>query len=197
MQVVDRLHVCLGSLHIVLRNRIRLERSMLSLICVLMYAASPIVGIVIPRQNGAPDPGGATVSNPGLQAIPASGKAYNTFSNGKAEIIGGFPYDSGPIPDVYQPRDIDIPFGRQFHGDLMMFPQDQLNDPSRNTGEYTPNVYDFANQSACGIPDNSYIQMKVAIHPYFLKYAGLDRKLSPFLHHVLRLRIANLHRPTC
>lgn len=30
--------------------------------------------------------------------------------------------------------------------------------------------------SACGIPDNSCDQGKAAIHPYWLKYAGLDRK---------------------
>ena len=144
----------------------------------LLCTMQNVSGAVIARQNGAPDPGDATVANPGLQAVPATAKADNTFSNGAAEIIGGFPYDSGPIPDVYQPRDVDIPFGRMFHGDLMMFPQGELNDPTLNTGSYTPNVYDFANQSACGIPDNSYIQMKVAIHPYFLKYAGLDRKSS-------------------
>ena len=57
-----------------------------------------------------------------------------------------------------------------------MFPQGQLNDPKSYTDQWTPNVYDFANQSACGIPDNAYLQGKAAIHPYFLKYAGLDRK---------------------
>ena len=35
---------------------------------------------------------------------------------------------------------------------------------------------DDAKQSACGIPDNAYSNSKVAIHPYWLKYAGLDRK---------------------
>ena len=30
--------------------------------------------------------------------------------------------------------------------------------------------------SACGIPDNAYFQEKAAIHPFFLKYAGLDSK---------------------
>ena len=57
-----------------------------------------------------------------------------------------------------------------------MFPQGQLNDPNSYTDQWTPNVYDFANQSACGIPDNACLQGKAAIHPYFLKYAGLDRK---------------------
>ncbi|MCJ1478382.1 hypothetical protein MMC13_007062 [Lambiella insularis] len=133
------------------------------------------------RKNGAPDPGDATeTTDPGVQTVPASAKADNTFSNGAAEIIGGFPYEDGTIPDLYQPREIDIPFARLFHGNLMMFPEGQLNQPGFNTDQYTPNVYDFANQSACGIPDNSYVQMKVAIHPYFLKYAGLDHVCVSF-----------------
>ncbi len=56
-----------------------------------------------------------------------------------------------------------------FHGNISMFPQGQLNDPNSNKDEWTPNVYDFANQSACGIPDNAYLQGKAAIHPYSLK----------------------------
>lgn len=63
-----------------------------------------------------------------------------------------------------------------FHGNISILPQGQLNDPKSYTDQWTPNVYDFANQSACGIPDNAYLQRKAAIHPYFLKYAGLDRK---------------------
>ena len=158
-----------------------LDHIMYSSTLVTLYAASLVNGMIIFRQNGAPDPGDATLpTDPGVQAVPASAKPDNTFSNGAAEIIGGFPYDSGTIPDLYQPREIDIPFGCQFHGDLMMFPEGQLNQPGFNTDEYTPNLYDFANQSACGIPDNSYVQMKVAIHPYFLKYAGLDRELPYF-----------------
>lgn len=45
--------------------------------------------------------------------------------------------------------------------------------------------------SACGIPDNAYFQTKAAIHPYFLKYAGLDRKFcsASFLHICLDLAI--------
>ena len=37
---------------------------------------------------------------------------------------------------------------------------------------------DNANQSACGIPHNAYYISHVAIHPYWLKYAPLDRKPS-------------------
>lgn len=43
--------------------------------------------------------------------------------------------------------------------------------------------------SACGIPDDAYHQTKAAIHPYFLKYAGLDRKLKLF--HSLELEKAS------
>ena len=35
---------------------------------------------------------------------------------------------------------------------------------------------DDPKQSACGIPHNAYSISHVAIHPYWLKYANLDRK---------------------
>ena len=136
-----------------------------SFILSIALATSQVSCSIIPRAGSG-----------GFQEIPTTAKADNTFSNGKDEIIGGFPFDDGPIPELYQPRDIDIPFGRQFHGNMSMFRKGEVNDPNFNTAQWTPNVYDSASQSACGIPDNSYLQMKVAIHPYFLKYAGLDRK---------------------
>lgn len=132
--------------------------------------------IVIPRDDGPPDPGNSTVSDPGVQIVPDTAKAPNTFSNGQAQVTSEYPYSTEPIPNLYQPRNIDIPFGRMFHGNITMFPQGQLNDPKSNTDQWTPNVYDFANQSACGMPDNAYWQGKAAIHPYYLKYAGLDRR---------------------
>lgn len=155
---------------------------MLSLIYTILYLTALTTSSIIPRQNGAVNPGHSTnPTDPGVQAMPATGKADNTFSNGKEETVGGFPYDDGILaPKLYQPREIDIPFGRQFHGDLMMFKKGEVNDPNFNTAQWTPNKYDFANQSACGIPDNAYVQMKVAIHPYFLKYAGLDRRSTLF-----------------
>ena len=85
---------------------------MLRNICIILMAASSVAGVVIPRDDGPPDPGDATVSDPGLQTVPDTAKAPNTFSNGQAEVVQGFPYSSDPIPDLYQPRDIDIPFGR-------------------------------------------------------------------------------------
>lgn len=160
-------------------------------------------GLLVPRDDGPspPDPGSATIPDPGLIPVPDTGKADNTFSNGAAENVTSWPYSSDPIPAVYQPRDIDLPFGRWFHGKMTMFTEGQLNQPDRSTDEWTPNQFDSANQryvsswvilicfwilhrttltifSACGIPDNAYLQNKVAIHPYFLKFAGLDRKSS-------------------
>lgn len=56
------------------------------------------------------------------------------------------PYSSDPVPSFYQPRDIDIPFGRMVHGKMAMFPQGQVNDPTLNTNKWAPGVYDYANQ---------------------------------------------------
>ena len=130
------------------------------------------------RDDGPPSPGSAKVAMSAAtgQNVPRTAKAPNTFSNGQPQITAEYPYSTDPIPDIYQPRDIDIPFGRMVHGNLTMFPQGQLNDPSSATDQWTPNVYDFANQrfalvlawgiglclltngSACGIPDNAYWQ---------------------------------------
>lgn len=63
------------------------------------------------------------------------------------------------------------------HGNMKFFPAGQLNTPTGDTDEWTPQGTDSATQSACGIPDNAFAISKVAIHPYFLKYADLSRKL--------------------
>ena len=59
---------------------------------------------------------------------------------------------------------------------MNFFSTGQLNTASENTDEWLPQGTDSATQSACGIPDNAYSISKVAIHPYFLKYADLSRK---------------------
>ncbi|KAI4208792.1 MAG: hypothetical protein LQ349_009628, partial [Xanthoria aureola] len=121
------------------------------------------------------------LSGQGLQDVPNEPKAVNTFSNGHSQDNNGFDWgwDANkkpfPIPDLYQPRDIDIPFGRMYHGNISFFGYGQYNDPTDNTATWGPDALDRANQSACGIPDDSSFQTKAAIHPYFLKYAGLDR----------------------
>lgn len=63
------------------------------------------------------------------------------------------------------------------HGNMKFFSAGQLNTPTGDTDEWLPQGTDSASQSACGIPDNAYSISKVAIHPYFLKYADLSRKL--------------------
>ena len=102
--------------------------------------------MVLPRDDGPPDPGDQNVTDPGLISVPDQARAPNTFSNGQPQVTAEYPYSTDPIPDLYQPRGIDIPFGRMFHGNMTMFPQGQLNDPSSDTDQWTPNVYDFANQ---------------------------------------------------
>lgn len=61
---------------------------------------------------------------------------------------------------------------------MKFFPAGQLNTPTGDTDQWMPGATDSASQSACGIPDNAFQISKVAIHPYFLKYADLSRKLS-------------------
>lgn len=80
------------------------------------------------------------------------------------------------VPDVYAARDIDLPFYRLYHGSMKFFPAGQLNTPDRDRDVWADaGGVDSANQSACGIPDNAFSISKVAIHPYFLKYADLSR----------------------
>lgn len=61
---------------------------------------------------------------------------------------------------------------------MKLFPAGQLNTPDNDTDLWQPQGQDSASQSACGIPDNAFSISKVAIHPYFLKYADLSRKLE-------------------
>ncbi|KAL8918382.1 MAG: hypothetical protein Q9208_007401 [Pyrenodesmia sp. 3 TL-2023] len=152
-----------------------------SLLLLTVFAPSNV--FACGKGDGPANPGIKTLSNSGLQDVPDKGKAPNTFNNGKPEDTCGMQWGTGPVPDLYQPRDIDIPFGRMYHGKISFFDYGEFNDPKDNTASWRPNVMDNANQSACGIPDDAYHQTKAAIHPYFLKYAGLDRKqqlLHPF-----------------
>ena len=111
---------------------------------------------------------------PQSQDIPSSARAPGTFSNGGPPLIAEPPMTDDAIPDIYGPRDIDLPFYRLFHGNMNFFSEGQLNTPTGNTDVFG-SENDNANQSACGIPDNAFFVSKVAIHPYFLKYADLSR----------------------
>ena len=115
-----------------------------------------------------------------LQQIPATAKAPNTFSKSDVDLETGQPDQTNiPLPDQYRERDFDLPIGRVLKGNVMYFQPGEMNTPNGTTDE-DGNVgeADNANQSACGIPDNVYRDSKIAIHPYWLKYAGLDRKSS-------------------
>lgn len=126
---------------------------------------------VLPRQD------------PGFQSIPATSQDPSTFWNqGVPELVGEPPSSSDPIPSVYGARSVDLPFYRLYHGNMKFFAPGQLNSATGNTDIWNSNSNgatvnnDNANQSACGIPDNAFIVSKAAIHPYFLKFAPLDRK---------------------
>ena len=132
-----------------------------------VFVASLSSASVIPRQ--APNTGP-------MQDIPTTGKPDNTFDNGAPQLTGE-PNPSTDIPPaVYGARDIDLPFNRLYHGNMKYFAEGQLNTPTGKVDVFLPGKNDYANQSACGIPDNAYSGSKVAIHPYFLKFADLSRK---------------------
>lgn len=118
--------------------------------------------------------------DPGMQDIPSSGKADNTFSNGAKQLVGLPEVSTETPPAVYGAREIDLPFSRLFHGNMKFFSKGQYNTPDGIRDKWAPEGQDSATQSACGIPDNAWSLSKVAIHPYFLKYADLSRK-SPAL----------------
>lgn len=140
---------------------------MVSLLLALFSIVSLSTALVVPRQ----DP-----HDPAFQPIPATAKADNTFHTAITPIPSGMPPESAEIPaPVYGARSIDLPFGRLQHGKMKFFGAGQLNTPTGKTDHWAPGQNDFANQSACGIPDSAFHISKVAIHPYWLKYAPLDR----------------------
>ncbi len=159
---------------------------MLSTLSILLAAASLTASLSLPHQEAH-----ERRQTPGMQAIPKAAKADNTFSNGGVfDFKGAHSWqdgnDPGVPPPIYGPRDIDLPFYRLYHGNMKLFQQDQLNSDDYISDNWkgapeggSPGTgYDSANQSACGIPNNAFFDSHVAIHPYFLKYAGLDRKFS-------------------
>ncbi len=134
----------------------------------LMATCTPTLSSIIPR------------SDPGLQTVPPTAKAPNTFNSGTKTNKGMPPLSDTIPPAMYGPRSAaDLPFGRLFHGNMNFFQEGELNTPNALTNMGPPGHNDNANQSACGIPDNAWNPGKVAIHPYFLKYAGLDRTSPP------------------
>ena len=116
-----------------------------SSILLLLLITISVTGRVLPRDDGPPDPGCSTVRDPGLQDVPDEAQLPNTFNNGESQNNLGLPWGTGSIPDLYQTREIDIPFGRMFHGNISFFGYGQYGGDD-NTATWLPNITDFANQ---------------------------------------------------
>ena len=69
---------------------------------------------------------------------------------------------------------------------MKFFRAGELNTPDGIIDKGAPGTNDNANQSVCGIPDGAWSPGKVAIHPYFLKYAGLDSGLHDTIAYIQR-----------
>ena len=140
---------------------------MLSVILLLAVCALHTQAVIMPR------------ADPPFQQVPLNATTPNNkFNNGTFHFKAQPAITTNKVSDVYGPRSIDIPFALLNFGTLKFFPPGQLNTPRALTGTFAPGVNDFANQSACGIPDNAYHPSKVAIHPYWLKYAPANLGLS-------------------
>ncbi|KAL8913932.1 MAG: hypothetical protein Q9171_001317 [Xanthocarpia ochracea] len=134
----------------------------LSKLAFLLGIASLAAGRVVKRED------------PPFQHVPATAQPDNTFHVGKEQK--GMPPVTVEVPDaMYGARSIDLPFGRLQHGKMKFFDAGQLNTPTGDTDVWAPGVHDSAKQSACGIPDSAFQISKVAIHPYWLKFAPLER----------------------
>ena len=114
------------------------------------------------------------------QTVPTTQpKLDNTYNDDQPKLNVEPPVVTDAVDPMFAAHPVDIPFGRLHNGSLKYFPKGQLNTPDGITDQWAPGVNDFANQSACGIPDSAFFISKVAIHPYFLKCSpdglGLSR----------------------
>lgn len=130
----------------------------------LMVATTPALAAVMPRSD---------YSQNGLK-IPTTAKANGKFANGKPFMPGEAPKTADLPNAMYNARDIDLPFGRLYHGH-MNFYKGSTNNPKSDKSTWG-SEFDSADQNACGIPSNAFFISQVAIHPYFLRYGGLERE---------------------
>ena len=125
------------------------------------------------------------------QTVPTTQpKPDNTYNDDTPKLNVEPPVVADAVDPMFAAHPIDIPFGRLHNGSLKYFPKGQLNTPDGITDHWTPGINDFANQSACGIPDSAFYISKVAIHPYFLKYSPDNLGLSRKYLYVLSLTIS-------
>ncbi|KAI4132341.1 MAG: hypothetical protein LQ341_006283, partial [Variospora aurantia] len=112
-----------------------------------------------------------------------SPRGPSAFNNGKPRRNG---LEVDPTGSLYcnGPYGIDtkagIPFSRANRGKLLFYGKGEGNTPDDVTDQWVDQGgVDDPKQSACGIPHNAYSISHVAIHPYWLKYAPLDRYCRP------------------
>ncbi|KAL8991074.1 MAG: hypothetical protein Q9169_007957, partial [Polycauliona sp. 2 TL-2023] len=110
-------------------------------------------------------------------------RGVSPFNNGQPRRNGletdptGSLYTNGPYGIASKPG---IPFSRANRGSLLFYGKGEGNTPDGVTDQWIDQGgVDDPKQSACGIPHNAYSISHVAIHPYWLKYAPLDRYCRP------------------
>jgi hypothetical protein len=136
----------------------------------LIFAALQCLRVAASAQGA-----GYKSTGEGMKEIPTTAQKIAVTDT---EVLEVEPPNTTDLPDsMYGPRDFDLPFYRLYGGNLKYFPAGELNTPTGN-GDVWGKEYDNVNQSACGIPDNAFFISKVAIHPYFLKFADLSRTYS-------------------
>ena len=103
-----------------------------------MFNSFVYLSLAIALVNGRSLRRQAAAGSVGVQPYPSTAPADNTFSNG-AKLLAGEPPQGAPNDDngIYGNRDIDIPFGRLYGGNLMFFPQSEQNNPTDNTDHWT------------------------------------------------------------
>ena len=156
---------------------------MFSYFALLAAIAVPALSYVFPRQDA---------DHP-FQFVPTHATTPdNQYTRGDIAKSAGYSYFIGPErvkpppklrepPAEYQSRPIDIPFALLNKGGLKFFKNGQFASPEgAETDEWDPNKTDFANNSACGIPDNAYYLTRVEIHPYWLEFAPANLGLSRY-----------------
>ncbi|KAL8856680.1 MAG: hypothetical protein Q9178_006747 [Gyalolechia marmorata] len=119
-------------------------------------------------------------ASPGFKVLPRGASAFNNGiprRNGLEVNPTGSLYCNGPYG---LDTKAGIPFSRANRGKLLFYGKGEGNTPDGVTDRWLDQGgVDDPKQSACGIPHNAYSISHVAIHPYWLKYANLDRYCRP------------------
>lgn len=104
-----------------------------------MFNSLAYLSFAIALVNGRSLRRQAAAGSVGMQPIPSSPPADNTFSDGGKMIMNFTTLEGAPNDDngIYGNRDIDIPFGRLYGGNLMFFPETEQNNNITNTDLWT------------------------------------------------------------